>query len=331
MKPGDLKTGSGMQVALEPKLVEHAVSRAIFGKRKLEAELHRTLDPLYAMAPDHEREAGFRDAYAKFFSRLGLADVLVALLEERPIIGERVHQILIREAPTANRESAELFVRKGSGAVDRENRTLVIGVSVDGLMSGKQTIAKMRRELLHVADMLDEDFQYRREEIEARPSRRNIIYDRYRVLWDIYVHGRLDREGRGEEGSDAWLRALFAKVFGENSDDASHAAFDRIHESTRLTHGQLFGWASAPATLLGKHGGMEVETGPRPGEECPLCGFPTFDWGERELLDDESIRSAIGQSYADWKVEDGACRQCVEIYAIVAGRRLPIPCRNGTG
>ncbi len=52
-----------------------------------------------------------------------------------------------------------------------------------------------------------------------------------------------------------------------------------------------------------------------PGSDCPLCGFPTFDWfdfnGGTEI---DPIR-AIERRHPDWTPTSGACRQCAELYA----------------
>jgi hypothetical protein len=55
----------------------------------------------------------------------------------------------------------------------------------------------LRHELMHVADMLDPAFGYERSlpTSDDGPSADNIVRDRYRVLWDVTIDGRLARAG----------------------------------------------------------------------------------------------------------------------------------------
>lgn len=302
-----------MKIQFDPALVEQSVGHAVHGNRRLEAELHRSIDPLYAMDAGTKRDAEFRAAYFRFFSRLGLDSTFTRLFEEQPAIGREIERCLIREAPRSKNECAELLVKGRGEDLNPDERTLVIQVTVASLVEGDRLRSRIRRELFHVADMLDKKFAYRREQIDGLPSRQNLIRDRYRVLWDATIEGRLSRRGFEDEHASARIRSSFACVFGIDSESLANQAFDRVFSRESLTHAQLFEWAESPELLHGRT--PEAEPVASAGGACPLCGFPTFDWFDFPADFPQSIFGSIRESHPDWSEGLGACRQCVEIYS----------------
>ncbi len=81
---------------------------------------------------------------------------------------------------------------------------------------------------------------------------------------------------------------------------------------------QLLDWAIDPTTLFNE-GSVSRPARKRqsPGEDCPLCGFPTHDWFEFPADDSHSVVDAIRVSHPAWRPESGACRQCAEMYTSV--------------
>ncbi len=248
-----------MRIEYEPVLMERTVFLAARRDPQVEKDLHAIIDPLYEIPAGRERETAFQKAYASLFARLGLSAVFERLLAERPLILWRAGRCIVRDAMRPAAQSAELFVRKSAGDPPVEENTLMIQVAAASLCSvaGVGTrdgepaafISFLRRELLHIADMLDPQFEYRTERFEGTPGRQNRIRDRYRLLWDVYVEGRLHREGMGEQSSVSRLRNCFERLFpGEPAGaGASHMpSFDAVSEATGLTHLQLMTWATQP-------------------------------------------------------------------------------------
>lgn len=337
-----------MTLEIEPTLVEQAVFLAVRGDGALSRKLHRITDPLYALPAGPRRDEQFRRACLSFFQKLGLDGLVTTSIAERPVIGRSVGRCVVREAAGTKEESAELFVGRSAAAPGPRDRTLIIQLTPCTLLDSHRALPLLRRELLHVADMLDDDFDYRRESIDGLPPRQNLVRDRYRVLWDIYVEGRLTREGRGEEAWADRLRSAFSRTFREQGREPDGRAFDAVFSATNLTHGQLLEWAGSPASLptvtprpgqmplnrdaaaaayapggvnaAGSNGTREAADcdlacgGGRPGETCPLCGFSTFDWAD---LDggESGLAAAIRTFRPDWSPAAGACRQCAETYA----------------
>lgn len=235
-----------LTIEYEQSLVETAVFLAVRRDEKLECEFHLAIDPLYEIPDAELRQREFGPVFRAFFTRLGLDRVIAGLTAERLLIGEHVGRCIVREAPRARAESAELFVRKTENGEPATNRTLVIQACPPSLIDSERFVHRMRRELLHVADMLDDRFGYERVTFSGEPSRQNLMRDRYRVLWDVYVEGRLRREGLGANPKTARLRQAFDKVFAHAPLPSQDGAFARVLDAPALTHRMLLEWAKNP-------------------------------------------------------------------------------------
>ncbi len=295
-------------------LVEQATFLAARRDSDRERELHAVIDPLYEIGDEDVRQRKFADAMRAFFSRFGLDSVVRGLIEECPLIRDRVVSCLVREAARQKTESADLFLNKGGTGFTVEDRTLVIEACPQSLVDPENFSSRMRRELLHVSDMLDERFGYDSKSLSGVRPHESLRRDRYRVLWDIYIEGRLGRAGRGSAKACAALRRAFERVCGGDDKEFTERAFQYVFGISCLTHDDLMNWAENPDALFRDAG---TSTGARPpsGEACPLCGFPTFDWFEFADDADGVTESAIESSRPGWSRSSGACRQCAELYA----------------
>lgn len=324
-----------MHFEYDPVVVEQATFLFARGDANLQREVHLVVDPLYELPDSEQRQEAFQQAFRTFFMQIGLAKVLSDLIEERPLISKHVGKCIVREAARRKDEAAELFVHASAVRTTPAHRTLVISVCPDSFIDAENLASRMRRELLHVADMLDEDFAYDREAITGLSPLEKLIRDRYRVLWDLYVEGRLGREGQLEPHSSthaakplgSGLQGAFGQVFpGYNRYSCQHA-FDRVCQAAILTHGQLLDWAANPETLFYEPVGTLTGAQRKAGERCPLCGFPTHDWYEFHDKDGGAAAAGIRENHADWTPACGACRQCTELYGASNSVRTGINCR----
>lgn len=306
-----------MQVQYDPRLVEETVFLACRQDRQLESEFHARIDPLYDSLGSRASAQKFIEVYAAFFETLKLGSTLATLMAERPLIETHVGRCVIRDAARTKNESAELFVKQGEQPTTPADRSLIIQVCPQSLLSPNRVVARFRRDFLHVSDMLAEQFSYKPEALDGLPARQNLIRDRYRVLWDIFVQGRLTREGVAEESFTSRLHTMFDRVFERQAPDL-RTVFDRVFRDHGLAHRQLLDWAIHPTTLFNE-GSVSLPTRERqsPGEECPLCGFPTHDWFQFPTDDSHSVIDAICSAHPKWRPASGACRQCAEIYTSV--------------
>jgi hypothetical protein len=83
------------------------------------------------------------------------------------------------------------------------------------LQDQEALVTLLRREILHVLDMLDPAFGYIPEVSsgESDPALMTLLRERYRVVWDATIDGRLCREGLLGTGVRAARLAEFTSAF----------------------------------------------------------------------------------------------------------------------
>lgn len=303
-----------LTIEYDHDLVEQATFLAARRDERFERDLHLVIDPLYEISDKELRQQAFEAAFREFFAKFGLSSIIADLLKEVPIVGRQVGRCVVGAAPRARDESAELFVQDTETKATPSLRTLVIQVCPQSLLDSERFVARLRRELLHVADMLDDRFAYAREAVAGLPARQNLVRDRYRILWDIYVEGRLHREGRVDNGMTASLRRALASVFAGATPRHVRTAFNRVYETGKLTHSELLHWANRPEALFDESARSHAKPQKLPGEPCPLCGFPTHEWFDFGGEGAGSTANRIRLGHKHWSVKRGACRQCAEMY-----------------
>jgi hypothetical protein len=234
------------EIECEPRLVEEAVLCALKGQAE-ETRFRAERDRLYEVADPEAREAGFRAFHAEWFERLGLGRGIAQALQERPSVAMNVTRCLVVSASSGRDEGAELFVSPDNGRGESPRRAVVIRVRPETLSIPRRLRFLLRHELTHIADMLDPRFGYepRLRVSEALPTRERLLRERYRVLWDAFIDGRLAQSGWAPAGIRAERLRDFACTFpmlGERTEEA----FRRFFEGTSLTHADLAAFATDP-------------------------------------------------------------------------------------
>lgn len=260
-------------IEYEPRLVEETVLRALRGRAE-EAKFRAERDRLYEIADLEERDAAFRAFHAVWFERLGLGREINEAVQERPSVAANTTRCLVACASSDGDEGAELFVSPGKGADEAPRRAVLIRLRPETLMFPDRLRFVLRHELTHIADMVDPGFGYepRIPASNAGPSREPLLQERYRVLWDAFIDGRLARLGWASAGIRAERLHDFTRAFPMLR-ERTRKAFDRFFEGTSLTHADLVAFAADPERTLGRK-----QASPHPGGGCPLCGFPTHDF-----------------------------------------------------
>jgi len=308
-----------------PGLVEQTTFLAARRDPAAERALRAELEGAYGIGDPDLRDEQFARIHGRWFVDLQLERHLDVLIAEQPLIGRRVDRCHVREAAGRRRENVELFVRTqrtqrvpsrpadtdGDAGVER---TLIIDVCPETLLDQGRMGRWLRRELLKVADMLDAAFGYSPSLPAVHHARQNLIRDRYRVLWDAYVEARLRRTHPDTASPSAGLRERFERAFAHGGSLSSAASLDLLLQLTATTHPRLLEWALQPETLPGWQATASDPAHP-PGELCPLCSFPTYDWYDFGNDRDRCLQFAISQAQPAWHHDLGACRQCVETYA----------------
>jgi hypothetical protein len=282
-------------VEYQPRLVEEAVLLAVAGHER-ERAFHRERDRLYEVAEPEAREAAFRALHAAWFERLDLGREVVEALAERPAVAAGIDRCRVASAASSRDEMAELFVAAEAGAPGALHRAVVIRVRPARLLDSARLLAFLRRELLHIADMLDPAFEYepRLSPSDGGPAHERLVRDRYGILWDAYVDGRLSRLGWAPPGTRAERLAAFRRAFPMLGEQVE-AAFDRFFEAEALRHAELVEFAAR-------------------GGRCPLCRFPTRAFEPEPDRLPPAAQERIREDFPGWEPAAGLCLQCADLY-----------------
>lgn len=293
----------------EPRLIEEAVFFARKDKREAR-ELQRERDRLYEVTDPEERERLFGELNRSWFIRLGLDNVIEQALQEQPLVQSRVKTCFLVSAAQRKEEGAELFVASDNDLKDTARRTLRILIRPESLLKPHSLRAFLRHELFHIADMLDPVFAYEPAlpKAEGGPTYDTLIANRYRVLWDVTINGRMARRGWISESVRDEQRSEFLRAF-PMLEAKAEKLFGLFFDGEQHSHSELTAFALDPRAAAGHLRGASTH-----GMHCPLCRFPTHDFEpEPDHLGDEII-AAIRQDFPRWRPGLGLCAQCADLY-----------------
>jgi len=293
-------------VEFHPRLVEDSVLAAIRTHPERRA-FERERERIYEETPGEEREGEFDRLHGHWFEHLGLARAVTAALDEQREDLPGVGRILAGPAPAVPAEGVELYVNEAG------EKSIIISLTAGRLADAEgKTLEFLRRELLHVADMLDASFAYepRLPAHPCGPAHDRRRQERYRALWNCSVDGRLAAAGLVDPASACssarrQLRRAFP-VEGEAFDQL----FERVFTGPRPTHGDFVGLATGAATAAP---GESDPNAFRP-DRCPVCGFPTMDFEPAPENIGEETLAWIAADFPGWRPSDGICPQCADLY-----------------
>jgi hypothetical protein len=306
----------------EPRLVEEAVLAALPGRREA-TDFRRERDRLYEIRDPEARETAFRDLHGTWFERLDLGRPLLRAVEEQASIAAATCVCRVASARSRKEEGAELFVGPvAAGESPRARRWVVIRLRPEAFGAPDHLLRFLRHELFHIADMLDPRFAYEPglPPAPAGPAHEALQRERYRVLWDAAIDGRLARLGRAPASVRADRLEEFRRTF-PMLDPHTDEAFRRFFDGHGHTHALFVAVATGPDGLAdhGMSGPRPQTSGPRVGERCPICRFPThaFEADPERLPPDVVAR--IRADFPVWDAAQGLCRQCADLYRTRAG------------
>jgi hypothetical protein len=233
-------------VDYERMLVEAAVLEAVRGQGD-ESRFLRERASLYEIGDARTREEAFAALHGGWFSALGLDRPLTAALAERPELARRSGRCFVARAATAADEAAELLVTPAALP------TIAIRLRAATLAAPDRCLGVLRHEMLHLVDMLSPDFGYEPKlpRSAGGPLTPRRLTDRYRVLWDACVDGRLVRAGLAPPEK----RAARLDEFRHALPELDETVFDGLFDAVRCTHAELVALASGVAMTAGAPSG----------------------------------------------------------------------------
>ena len=305
-------TGSVVESNLpfDARIIEEAVLLAIAGRPE-EGRFRRLRDRIYESEDLEEREKQFQEFHADWFLHLRLDFPLRTALQEYPSLQEKTRLCAVIPAASPQDEGADLYgaATSPSGADDAKP-AIAIKLRPKTLINTSTLLPFLRHELMHIADMLDPRFGYEPflPQSGFSSSHDNLVRERYRVLWDTWIDGRLQRRGLASPISRHKRWTQFLETFSFLG-PAAQETFTKLYESDVQTHRDLIELAQSPEATLQLR---QDDAIPR-ARRCPLCCFPAYQFaGGGELP-----AGALGQiraDYPNWRVEEGLCIQCADLY-----------------
>lgn len=319
-----------MQLRYDEDFIEAAVFLCAGGRRKgvpaLQiARFHREREKLYSILDPDERNAAFFKLHLDWFREWGLERPLTDVMNEFPIVCGRLTALAVRKSSSKCDEGAELYVN------DTGQRTGLLTLRLERLLDQTALRHYLHHEFTHLHDMLDPAFGYSPElDLPGlNAAQRRLARERYRLLWDITIDGRLAAAGHTPMATREQHATAFARGYPFWSEQKQGEVFAVLWRNPAPRHADLLGFIADPRGLRDAHR-------PAPGASCPLCGFPTFDWADTATLT-PAITARIEAEFPDWLPEHGLCGRCRETYEAVvrtAGETvstaLPMPTNSPT-
>ena len=296
-----------MQLRYDDDFVEGAVfvcanSRRLSVPSLQVRRFHCAREKCYDVLDPDERNTAFFNLHLEWFREWALEKVLIAQLDEFPLLRASLNAMVFRKARVKSDESAELYVSPETG------RAGVVALRIERFEQPDDLACLLRHEFTHLHDMLNPAFGYSPQvHLPGRnTSQQRLIRERYRLLWDITIDGRLTNSSRGVSCSRQQHRDSFDRAFSFWPDAKRDNVFLSLWENPQPRHDALLAIASDPRDL-------RAAREPSPGAPCPLCGFATFAWADITALS-ASTTAAVQSEFPQWAPVDGACRRCVAIY-----------------
>jgi hypothetical protein len=293
------------EIRFDPALIEEAVFLAL-GRGA--TAFHREREALYELG-ERQQAAAFQQLARRSFEAMGLSELFTGRFEEFPRLSEHVELILIRRVWSRNEERTELYVDHSCAAQRRleASTTLFIGLQAGRCLDREALVAWLRHELMHASDMLDPAFAY-----EPHPAlggdcelEDDLIRERFCLVWDLFVEGRVRRKGWQTLVPEAIRRRQFERAFASWDAGRLKTVWQALRGCERSPQRELLELARDERL---------TRTLGQGGVRCPLCHFPTRE-GVREWDGERAaIAEAIRADYSTWDPAQGACAQCVEIY-----------------
>lgn len=310
-----------MQLRYDEDLIEAAVflvARRASGLQAL--RFHREREKAYAILDPDERNAAFFAVHLAWFREWGVEQQLTDCLNEFPLLAQNLDLLALRKAQRKSDEGAELYVSTETG-----RRSGILALSPDWLGSQPARLSRfLRHELFHLSDMVDPAFGYVPElDLAGRsPARQRLARERYRLLWDICIDGRLTACGHAEPAFRDRHAAAFALAVPSWPKEQRETIFKSLWTDPFPSHAGLVSFLDDPSS------DSRENLRSAPGALCPLCGFPTFTWAVPEELDSAVIARIAGE-FPHWSMEQGLCARCHAVYkAAVAATAGPCALLN---
>jgi hypothetical protein len=305
-----------MQLRYDEDFVEAAAFLCASGRRKgvpsLQiARFQREREKPYAILDPDERNTAFFNLHLEWFREWGLEKLLTDLLKEFPLLSEKLNVLAVRKTRNKNDDGAELYVNETG------QRSAILALRPESFEQDAALRDYVRHEFTHLSDMLDAAFGYAPtlDLPGLNGAQQRLARERYRLLWDITIDGRLAAAGHSPLAVREQHAAAFARGYSFWPLERQTETFNSLWSNGAPRHAQFLALIADPRGLREAHR-------PAPGGSCPLCDFPTFAWADADALLPE-ITARMKAEFTAWKPEQGLCGRCLETYQAAASLNEP--------
>ena len=288
------------RLEFDPRLMEGAVLLRISDHTQ-EAEFHQERERIYEIRDEEKRDQRFCELHQRWFVRLDLAHAVESALGDYPLLKRDTRGCRVMFAMFSKQEGADLY---GTSPA-----TIVIKLRPLSLLDASTLLTFLRHEFMHLHDILDPCFAYQLElpQSEVGPTYDNLIRERYRVLWDTWIDGRLFRQNRASADVKQRRQAEFKATFSMLG-EGWEAKFSQWFNWPVRRHEDLLAFALHPVSEHSQDHSQQIQTG-----RCPLCRFPSFDLQNGWDLPPNTVQEIVAD-FPDWTSDQGLCRQCSDLY-----------------
>lgn len=304
-----------MQLRYDEDFIEAAVFLCASGRRKAVpamqvARFHREREKLYGILDPDERNTAFFKLHLDWLREWGLEQPLTDVLKDFPLVRDQLDTLAVRKSTGKNDEGAELYVNEAG------QRTGLLALRLERLTNNAAVRDYLRHEFTHLHDMLNPAFGYSPalDLPGLNAAQRRLARERYRLLWDITIDGRLNAAGHAPMQSREQHAAAFARGYSFWSEQKQAETFATLWHCGTPRHADFLALIADPR-------GLRDARRPEPGASCPLCDFPTFHWADTRALSCEVV-SRITVEFPIWSAEQGLCERCLETYLATAAQQL---------
>ena len=270
------------------------------------ARYQREREKLYAIFDPDERNTAFFTLHLDWFREWGLEKLLADVLKEFPLLSGKLTMLAVRKTRGKNDEGAELYVN------DAGQRNAILALRPESFERDAALRDYVRHEFTHLSDMVDPAFGYS-PTLDLRGlngAQQRLARERYRLLWDITIDGRLAAAGHTPIATWESHATEFTRGYSFWPEDRRQETFTALWHNASPRHVELLELIADPRGLREAHR-------PVPGGSCPLCEFPTFTWANAEALLPQII-GRITAEFPIWTSEQGLCSRCLETYQAAA-------------
>jgi hypothetical protein len=300
-----------MQLRYDEDFIEAAVFLCASGRRKgvpsLQiARFQRERECLYDILDPDDRNTAFFRLHLDWFREWGMEKLFTDAFNEFPLFAKALVVLAIRKTPRTSEEGAELYVNEAG------DRNGLLALRIERLGNDSSLRGYLRHEFTHIRDMLDPAFGYSPtlDLPGANPAQLRLARERYRLLWDITIDGRLSAAGHAPMASRDQHTTAFGRGYPFWTEPRRAEVFASLWDNPEPRHAELLALIADPR-------GLREARRPAPGGSCPLCAFPTFTWANAEALPNEMIQRIQGE-FSTWTAEQGLCARCQEMYIAAA-------------